>query len=125
MAQTEITTSRVRGRAELIAALSDSRAGITHDAADLADLANVPKRIRRSLCDTPIKRAAAALVAGLLSSKILSKKNRDPKLQKSGWLHRLVTDLDLKKSSPCSSKATLSLIRSICRLSCAIGFATT
>ena len=97
MAQTEITTERRRGRAELIAALAASRDGIAADSGELADLVNVPQRIRRSLKDTPVKRAATALAAGFISSKLLSKKRRSTKQRNPGWLHRTFPDLDFKK----------------------------
>ena len=97
MAETEITTTRRRGRAELIAALANARAGITTDAVELADRVNVPRRIRRSIADSPLKRAATALLAGLAGSRLLTKSR--PRSRKAGpaWLQRHFPNLDLKK----------------------------
>ncbi|MFT4549995.1 MAG: hypothetical protein ACI8XO_002267 [Verrucomicrobiales bacterium] len=97
MAQTEITTGRQRERAELIAALSESRAGMARGAGEVVDFVNVPKRIKQTLSDTPLKRAATALVAGFISSKLLSKKKQpDHDDEKSSWFHRLFPDFDPK-----------------------------
>lgn len=66
-------------------------------AGELADLVNVPKRIKQTLAGSPFQRSAAALVAGLVSSRLLSKKSETRDEEKSGWLHRLFPDLNLKK----------------------------
>ncbi|MGI9240541.1 MAG: hypothetical protein ACR2RV_07050 [Verrucomicrobiales bacterium] len=94
MAQTEIARVERRGRAQLISALAESRAGISENAADLADLVNVPKRIRRSLSDTPMKRAATALVAGLVSSKLLFSRSDSTGTTRHGLLNRFFPELD-------------------------------
>ena len=98
MAQTEIEIRNRRGRAELIAALGDARDGIRRDATELGDLVNVPKRIRTSLADAPLRRAATAVAAGLISSKLFSRKKRSRSGdEKPRWLHRLFPEFDLKK----------------------------
>ena len=94
MAQTEIASIEKRGRAQLIIALAEARSGISENTAELADLVNVPKRIRRSLSDAPMKRAATALVAGLVSSRLLSRQPDTAGATKHGLFHRLFPDLD-------------------------------
>ena len=96
MAQTELAPFEKRGRAQLIAALAEARSGISENAGELADLVNVPKRIRRSLSDAPMKRAATALVAGLISSRLLSADRRRAQGSESGLIHRFFPDLDFK-----------------------------
>lgn len=97
MAQTEIQARRPRGRAELIAALADARSGIRRDSSDLADLANVPKRIRSTLTKAPLGRAVLALVAGLVGSRLFSRKRPRPKNSSPGWFQRWFPDFDRKK----------------------------
>ena len=98
MAQTEIEIRQRRSRAELIAALGEARTGISRDAAELSNLTNVPKRIRSTLADAPLRRAATAMIAGLVGSRFLSKKKRRPRDGSSqGWLRSFIPDFDLKK----------------------------
>ena len=97
MAQTEIESRAPRGRAELIAALADSRSGLKRDTSDLADLANVPKRIRATVSEAPLARAAAALAAGFISSKWFSKKGSHSSDSSRGWFRRTFPEFDLKK----------------------------
>lgn len=96
MAQTELAPFEKRGRAQLIATLAEARSGISENAGELADLVNVPKRIRRSLSDAPMKRAATALVAGLISSRLLSADRSRAQDSESGLIHRFFPDLDFK-----------------------------
>lgn len=97
MAQTEIEVSRRRGRAELIAALAEARSGITRDATDLGDLVNVRKRIRESIADPPLRRIAAAIAAGLISSNFLRRRRRRADgEERPGWFQRLIPELDFK-----------------------------
>jgi hypothetical protein len=96
MAQTEIAPHERRGRAQLIAALAEARTGISENAGELADLVNVPKRIHRSLTDAPMKRAATALVAGLISSRLLSSNRDRPRSSESGLIQRFLPDMDFR-----------------------------
>ena len=96
MAQTKNDAPERRSRAELIAAIGEARAGMSADAAELSDLVNVPKRIRATLKDAPISKAASAVIAGFVGSTLLSKKRDRPERTRSGWLHKFFPDFEVQ-----------------------------
>jgi len=98
MAQTNIESRGSRGRSELIAALAAARSGLSRDTGELTEFTDISKRIRSSLGDAPLGRAAAALVAGLVGSQLLSGWRRQPKDPASpNWFQRSFPEFNLEK----------------------------
>ena len=96
MAEAEIQTRRRRGRAELIAALAEARSGMRRDTGDMADLVNVPQRIRKTIAEAPLARAGGALIAGIVGSRLLTGRKRRADGPSGGTFRSLFPDFDFR-----------------------------